>query len=328
MARKAALTFGLLVVLCGLVGPAPSWAQLSSAPQSCSSSPGTNENSQTNAVGNVRNSDGTGDVHRKVIVDRIEFDRPVHLSDFDVDQIIKTANEMEADADADPSPWVDELAEIGLRSAWQDQGYFKIVLTAHAKSIGGDSDHERFLVAVHVENEGPQFHLGDILFTGGTGIPEAELRQVIPLREGEIFSVAKVRASIEALTKLYGSHGYIDFTVVPDTEVDEHLQRISIVMHLDEQKQFHVGSIEIRGLDPNLEARLRSIIVPGHVFVDQSIDAFFKENQSILPARALEDHLQLTRNVRTGIVDITFDAHSCTRSEIQESATQQFLRSR
>jgi len=321
------LTLGLLVVLCGLVGPAPSWAQLSSAPQSCSSSPGTNENSLTNADGKVQNSDGTGEAHRKVIVDRIEFDRPVRLSNSDVEQIIKTANEWEADADADPSPWVDELAEIGLRSAWQDKGYFKIVLAAHAQPIGGDSDHERFLVAVHVENEGPQFHLGDILFTGGTGIPEAERRQVIPLREGEIFSVAKVRASIEALTKLYSSHGYIDFTAAPDTEVDEHLQRISLVMHLDEQKQFHVGSFEIRGLDPSLEARLRSIIVPGEVINMHPVNAFFKEYQSALPPRGI-DNLQITRNARTGIVDITFDAQSCTGPETREFTAQHLLRSR
>jgi len=130
------------------------------------------------------------------------------------------------------------------------------------------------------------------------------------MREGELFSVEKVRAGIEALTKLYNSHGYIDFTVVPDTEVDEDLQRISLEMRLDEQKQFRVGSIEIRGLDPNLEVRLRSIIVPGEIINYQSIAAFFKANQAVLPPRAL-DNLQILRNVRTGIADLTLDPRSC-----------------
>jgi outer membrane protein assembly factor BamA len=149
----------------------------------------------------------------------------------------------------------------------------------------------------------------------------------MPLREGEIFSVGKVRASIEALTKLYGSRGYIDFTGVPDTEVDEHLQRISLAMHLDEQKQFRVGSIEIRGLDPNLEARLRSIIVPGDVINMDPVNAFFKEYQSALPPRGI-DNLRITRDVRTGIADITFDAQSCTGPETQEPTAQHLLRSR
>jgi len=252
--------------------------------------------------------DGKGDAHRKVIVERIEFDRPVHLSDSDVEQVIKTANESEWDADS--PAWVDALAEIGLRSAWQDQGYFKIALDAHAQSIGGDSNHERFLVVVHIINEGPQFHLGDIRFMGGTAIPEAELRQVFPLREGEFFSVRQVRAGIEGLTKLYNSHGYVDFTATPETNVDDNLQRISLMMRLDEQTQFRVGSVEIRGLDPSLEARLRSIIVPGEIINMEPITAFFKENRSVLPPRGL-DNLEIRRNVRTGIVDLTFDPRSC-----------------
>ena len=308
MARRVVLTIGLLAVTNGLLICAPSRAQFPAVSQGCSSPRVTNGKLQINADGKVQSLVGKGDAHRKVIVDRIEFDRPIHLPDSDLDQVIKTANESKWDAD---SPgWVNELTEIGLRSAWQDQGYFKVLLAAHAQSIGGDSDYERFLVAVHVENEGPQFHLGDIRFTGGTAIPEAELRQVIPMREGELFSVEKVRAGIEALTKLYNSHGYIDFTVVPDTEVDEDLQRISLEMRLDEQKQFRVGSIEIRGLDPNLEVRLRSIIVPGEIINYQSIAAFFKANQSVLPPRAL-DNLQILRNVRTGIADLTLDPRSC-----------------
>ncbi len=308
MARRVVLTIGLLAVTNGLLICAPSRAQFPAASQGCSSPRVTNGKLQINADGKVQSLDGKGDAHRKVIVERIEFDQPVQLSNSDVEQIIKTANEHEWDADS--SAWIDELAEVGLRSAWQDQGYFKIALTAHAQSIGGDSDYERFLVAVHVENEGPQFHLGDLQFTGGTTIPEAELRQVFPLREGELFSVERVRAGLGVLTKLYGSHGYIDFTASPETDVDDNLHRISLVLGLDEQRQYRVGTLEIRGLDPSLEARLRLIIVPGEIINYQSIVVFFKENRSVLPSRGL-DNFQIRRNPKTGIVDLTFDPRSC-----------------
>ena len=308
MARRVVLTIGLLAVTNGLLICASSRAQFPATSQGCSLPPARNGKLQTNADGKVQSLDGKGDAHRKVIVDRIEFDRPIHIPDSDVEQVIKTANESEWDADS--REWVDELAEIGLRSAWQDQGYFKIALTAHAQSIGGDSDYERFLVAVHVENEGPQFHLGDLQFTGGTTIPEAELRQVFPLREGELFSVERVRAGLVVLTKLYSSHGYIDFTARSETEVDDNLHRISLVLHLDEQRQYRVGTLEIRGLDPSLESRLTSIIVPGEIINYQSIVAFFKENRSVLPSRRL-DNFQIRRNPKTGIVDLTFDPRSC-----------------
>jgi hypothetical protein len=310
MARRAVVTIGLLAVSSGLLIGAPIQAQIPSAPQSCSSPPVANTKLLVTLNGKSQISDGSRGTSRKVIVERIEFDRPVHLSNSEIEQVIEKANKAEWDADS--PAWIDELAEIELRSAWQDQGYFKIAIDPHAQSIAGDSDHERFLVTVHVLNEGPQFHLGDIRFTGGTAIPEAELRELFPLREGEFFSVKQVRAGIEAITKLYGSHGYIDFTAVPDTKADENLQRIELEMHLDEQKQFRFGTVEIRGIDPGLEAGLRSIIVPNEIVNMDLITAFFKENRLVLPPRAL-DNLELRRNVRTGIVDVTFDARSCPR---------------
>lgn len=308
MARRAVLTIGLLAVANGLFLCAPSRAQTAPAPQGCSSPSVPSEKLQANVSEKVNEKAGPS---RKVIVDRIEFDRPVLLSDSDVKTVIKEANEKEWDADS--STWVDVLAEIGLRHAWQDQGYFKVAIDPRAQSLGGDSGHERFLVAVHVIDEGPQFHMGNIQFTGGTAFPDAELRRAFPLREGEIFDAAKVRQSLEALTKLYGSHGYIDFTSTPETEVDNNLQRISLLIHLDEQKQFRVGSVEIRGIDPNLEARLRSILVSGEVFNPELLRTFLIENRTILPHGI--ENFEMRRNARVGLVDLTFDPRFCAASE-------------
>jgi len=167
MARRVLLTIGLLAVTNSFLFCAQSGSNSFGSPR-LSFTCLYNGKLQTNTDEIVQHSDRQGDAYRKVIVDRIEFDRPVHLSESDVEQVIKTANEIGYNADT--SGWVDELAEIGLRSAWQNQGYFEINVAAHAQSIGGDSDHERYLVAVDVEKEGPQFHLGDLRFTDGTAI--------------------------------------------------------------------------------------------------------------------------------------------------------------
>lgn len=308
MARRAVLTIGLLAVANGLFLCAPGLAQTAPALQGCSSPSVPSKKLQANVSENVNEKAGPS---RKVIVERIEFDRPVLLSDSDVQHVIKQANEKEWDADS--PAWLDELAEIGLRHAWQDQGYFKVAIDPRAQSLGGDSGHERFLVAVHVIDEGPQFHMGNIQFTGGTAIPDAELRRVFPLREGEIFDAAKVRSGLEALTKLYGSHGYVDFTATPEKQVDENLQRISLVIHLDEQTQFRVGNVDIRGLDPHFEARLRSILVPGEVFNPQLLRAFLNENRPVLPHGI--ENFEMRRNVRAGLVDLTFDPRFCGASK-------------
>ncbi len=298
---------GLLAVTTGLLISAPTWSQSPADSKSCISAALANEKSHTSSAERGQASDEKGEAHRKVIVDRIEFDRPVNLSSSDIEQTIKRANDSKWNADS--PDWVDEMSEIELRSAWQDQGYFKAAVDVHTRSIGGDSNIERFVVAVHVLNEGHQYHLGNLKFVEISTIPEAELREVFPLHEGELFSVERIRAGIRALTNLYASHGYLDFTAVPETEIDENLQRISLVMHLDEQRQFRVGTVDIQGLDPVLEAKLRSLLVPGEVFNGPSIDTYFKENRPLIP-RGM-DNFEIRRNVRTGIVDLMFDPRLC-----------------
>jgi outer membrane protein assembly factor BamA len=245
---------------------------------------------------------------RKVVVESIHFDGPIQLSENDVAQIIAKANQRILDAGS--SGWLEELREIGMRGAWQDRGYFKVMVAAEAHSLGSDSVEERFLVTAHVD-EGVQYHLGDLRFVGGT-IPEPELQEVFPMHGGELFDVSLVRKGIQALTKLYGSRGYIDFTAVPDTDVDNDLQRISLVMHLDEQKQYRVGNLDILGLAPGLEARLRSIMRPGDVFNPEALHDFYMETPSVDLSDPSSSPLEMHRDVKAGIVNLEFDFRPCT----------------
>lgn len=131
------------------------------------------------------------------------------------------------------------------------------------------------------------------------------------MQPGEFFDVSRVREGIEALTRLFGSIGYVDFVATPETDVNDWLQRISLVMRLDEQKQFRVGSVAILGLDSSVEARFRSKIRVGEVFDSQAAYDFFKGIQGLLPPYASFNDLEVRRNVRTSIVDLVFDLRPC-----------------
>ena len=293
MARQAALPVGFLAVICGLVCSAPCGAQFPEVPTRCWGPPPGQKLIVT---------------WRKVFIKDVNFDGPIHVPRSDIEQIIQEANQ--SGLDARDRQWVAAFTNVALRGAWQDRGYFRVEFTSEARSLGGNSSEERFQIDAHV-SEGLQYHLGDIRFVDGTAIPDAELQRVIPLRGGELFNVGLVRKGIEALTKLYGSHGYIDFTAVPDTEIDDNLQRISLVLHLDEQKQYRVGKVEITGLDPKLEARLRAFVRPGEIYNAGAVDDFYEQNRSALPPRVTTADMQAWRNVDTGFVDLAFDFRAC-----------------
>src|SRR5204863_456223 len=98
---------------------------------------------------------------------------------------------------------LDQFVEIGLRGAWQNNGYFRVKLTAEAQSLGGNSNEEHFIVTAHVD-EGVQYHLGDLRFIheDQRGVPvvsESELQAAMPVKPGEILDVSRIRDGLEAL---------------------------------------------------------------------------------------------------------------------------------
>ena len=209
--------------------------------------------------------------------------------------------------DATNGKWVNEFVEAGLRDAWQDRGYFRVTAgRAEIESLGGEL-YQHFRVFVPI-NEGLQYHLGALVFTGGNAFSSGELRELIPLHEGEIFDISKIRAGIAALTKKYDANGYVDFTAVPKTDIDDKLQRISLTLELDEQQRYRIQTVNVIGLDAALDEVLRSEFVPGNVFNPESIDAFVKQNRPSLPVNLSDsDYLQVKRDTRLGIVDLSFD---------------------
>jgi outer membrane protein assembly factor BamA len=69
----------------------------------------------------------------------------------------------------------------------------------------------------------------------------AQLRKQVPMRNGDIFDVYKLREGFDALKKLYASSGWIDFTPTPDFDIDDAAKQINLTLELDQEKQYRVG---------------------------------------------------------------------------------------
>ncbi|HLB88357.1 MAG TPA: POTRA domain-containing protein [Terriglobales bacterium] len=298
MGRRTARQFVLLGVIYTLFCSPPICAQFPQRLKRCSPYPTLAEE-----ISAIR----AETPHPKVIIDTVRFEGATHLPDSVLEQLIASVKQQEFEADSD---WIGELEEVGIRGTWQQQGYFHAKVTAKVQPVGGDSTHERFSVTVHVD-EGPQYRLGDIRFVGETVFPPEELRKLIPLREGELFNVAKIRDGIEALRKMYRSKGYIDFVAGPETEVDDVRQCISLVMEVQEGPRFRVRRVEVIGLDPRMETLLRSKLKSGEPFNPELVDDFYKENKSVLPPEVSPQDMEVYRNVRNSMVDLVFDFWTC-----------------
>jgi len=164
---------------------------------------------------------------------------------------------------------------------------------------------------------GPQYRTGDIRTESTDSghpliISPEVLRGLIPLQRGELFSVEKVRAGLQNLGLAYGREGYVDMTPEPDTEVDGERRTVDLVVKIDQQVQYRVGSVEFLGVDGAIREKfVKSLPKPGEVFDRTRLEEFFKVNRTILPPDVSEDDVKVGRNTKARTVAILFDLRTC-----------------
>lgn len=127
---------------------------------------------------------------------------------------------------------LDEIASR-VRYALQRQGYFKVVVNdPEITVVSGTTDPE--IVDVRVKaDEGAIYRLKNIQFGKDTVLSTQELRNVFPIADGDIMDRDKIAQGLEAIRHLYVAKGYVNFSAVPETHIDEVDHTISLVIGLD-----------------------------------------------------------------------------------------------
>ena len=92
-----------------------------------------------------------------------------------------------------------------LRSFYLDRGYLDFNVESSQVSISPDKQQVFIAIAL---NEGPQYTISEINLRGDLIVGEEELRKLIPVEEGDVFSRARMTAISEALAFRLGREGY------------------------------------------------------------------------------------------------------------------------
>ena len=108
----------------------------------------------------------------------------------------------------------------------------------------------------------------------------------------------------------YGIFGYLNFTSVPDTEINDDNQTISLVVDVDEGKQFFISSIDDSGASDDVLKD--SPLKLGDIYNKSVVNLIFQKHANPLPPDAsLDSHIHMQENERAGTVAITFDFRDC-----------------
>ncbi len=208
-----------------------------------------------------------------------------------------------------------------VRQAYQVKGYFKALVgdpqTKMRDTKGGllniplikHGPGKAVDITLPIE-EGDRYRLGSITFTGNKAVTNTKaLRGLFPMQDGDIFNTESVHKGIENMRKAYGDLGYINFTPVPDTKIDEDKKLLSLVIDIDEGKQFYVRRMEFQGNTTTRDKVIRRELPleEGQVYNQRAWEfGILRLNQlGYFEQIKAEQDAEIKKNEKDGTIDIT-----------------------
>lgn len=201
-----------------------------------------------------------------------------------------------------------------VRAGWQNHGYFKVEVSGDAKTLTTSATSIQLALFVHVE-ENAQYRLGGITFKNSKVLSNsAKLRDVFPIKDGEIFSREKIAEGLENLRKVYGEYGFINYTGVPSTRFDDEKKQVYLEIDADEGKQFYVSRINVEGIGaPPRQQLLKELAIkPGDIYNSRLWELSLERVASLFPDGDCRSDRPLQLDERTGTVAVTLDFRPCS----------------
>jgi len=130
-----------------------------------------------------------------------------------------------------------------LRSFYLNRGYLDFNVESSQVSISPDK--KQVFIAISLD-EGPQYTISDIRLRGNLIVDEDELRELIPVKEGDVFSRAQMTQISEALSFRLGREGYAFASVnaVPEPGEDN---TAAVTFFIEPGKRAYVRRINFEG---------------------------------------------------------------------------------
>lgn len=131
-----------------------------------------------------------------------------------------------------------------LKSYYQNRGYLEFNVESTQVSISPDKKDIYITISV---NEGERFIVSSVKLAGDLIAPEAELRKLVTIKPGEIFSREKLNETQKAVSDRLGREGYAFSNVNSAPEVDKEKRQVAFTIFVDPGKRVYVRRINIGG---------------------------------------------------------------------------------
>ena len=193
-----------------------------------------------------------------------------------------------------------------LRDLYRELGFLDVEIPQDKVKFNYPGG-ERLELVVQI-NEGRQYRVGEVTFTGNKLFNSALLKRVVRQKAGVVFVPSKLDKDVERLDDFYGKDGYLDTRVRLNRKPNVTTGAIDVEYVVNEGEKFSVESIVIEG---NTKTKstviLRELVLgPGDVFstVLMKISQLRLENTRFFENVTVthqETHIPGRRNMRIAL---------------------------
>src|SRR5262245_31608032 len=131
-----------------------------------------------------------------------------------------------------------------LRSFYLNRGYIEFNIDTTQVSITPDKKDIYITIGI---TEGDRFTVSDVRLAGEMLVPEPELRKLIKLKPGDLFSRELLTESTRAISDRLGDDGYAFANVNAAPDVDRNTRQVAFTFFVDPGRRVYVRRINISG---------------------------------------------------------------------------------
>jgi outer membrane protein insertion porin family len=131
-----------------------------------------------------------------------------------------------------------------LRSFYLNRGYLEFNIDSTQVSI--TPDREKIYITIAI-TEGPVYRVGEVKFSGDLIVPEAEMRSLVLMKPGDVFSRERIVETTKRISDRLGNEGYSFANVNPVPDLDRDKRVAGFTFFIDPGRRVYVRRINISG---------------------------------------------------------------------------------
>lgn len=131
-----------------------------------------------------------------------------------------------------------------LRSFYQDRGFLEFDIASTQVSI--TPDKEQIYITINA-SEGQKYRIADVKLAGKLVLPEPELRSLITVKPGDVFSRRLVTEITKAIMDRLGNEGYAFANVNAIPDLNKEKATVAFTFFVDPGKRVYVRRVNFAG---------------------------------------------------------------------------------